>query len=158
MAVPLWRQYRSLSREDREAIFKDPDRLDRINRFRDGELSREDLVALFAEDERKVRERYRELAGADDDGADARTPNDAVQQFVNDRYDGFQGPESQRVANAINVSTQAEVDNAVGLMRDTMQRQANEVWQNTPVNLRRGRQPEQVTDNMAVNEILRRLG
>ena len=140
MAIPLWRQYTRLTPEQRREI------LERRRRRLDEASTREEILEVFQEDEREVREAYREETGA------AAPRPEAAPAAADQAFDGFPTPNERDFGQSIGVENQRQLDSAVSLMQQLLQERADSRWESAPVNVRGARPevtPEQAREALA---------
>ena len=139
MAIPLWRQYTRLTPEQRREI------LERRRRRLDEASTREEIEEAFRQDERDVRDAYREETGT------AAPRPEAAPAAADQAFDGFPTPNERDFGQSIGVENQGQLDSAVNTMQQLLQERADRRWENAPVNVR-GPRPE-ITPAQAREEL-----
>lgn len=143
MAVPLWRQYARLSREERDEILRRRrGRLDEAD-------SPEEILEAFEQDAREVREAYRDRVGGDAPDADADGGGAAPSFF--DRIQSATAGMNERdrslatqIATRTDIEPEAITTEVLNGYRDQVSRQAP------------GRRPEDL-DRLIANSLAERF-
>jgi hypothetical protein len=156
MAVPLWRQYARLSREERDEILRN--RRGRLNEA----STQSEILEAFEQDAQEVREAYRDRVGGgapDADEADAaidRTSRFAQRQEMLRNID----PADRAIADTVTTRNQsldvATVPQRITELRAQRNRELAQAFRDGRINAteyNNSRQP-QVVNNWVQNELI----
>lgn len=157
MAIPLWRQYTRLSRDERDAILRR-----RRRRLNDSNSKRE-VLAAFLQDARDVRSAYRRRGGARPEAEETRAPRvDRASRFAQrqEMLNSVSDPTDRQIADTVTSRNQsidvASVPGRITELRAQRTRELAEAFRDgriTVTEYNNSRQP-QVVNNWVQNELI----
>jgi hypothetical protein len=158
MAIPLWRQYTRLSRDERDAILGRRRR--RLNAASD---SQREILAAFLQDAREVRSAYRRRGGARPEAEETRAPRvDRASRFAQrqEMLNSVSDPTDRQIADTVTSRNQsldvASVPGRITELRAQRNRELAQAFRDGRINVTQynnSREP-QVVNNWVQNELL----